>query len=68
MEELVEEQKLSPQLAAVFQELPHLFGSVEVLKKARSLTDNQSAVRAVERLERIYELLKVYGYEKIYLL
>ena len=64
VEELVEEQKLCPQLAAVFQELPHLFGSVEVLKKARSLTDNQSAVRAVERLERIYELLKVYGYEK----
>ena len=30
VEELVEEQKLSPQLAAVFQELPHLFGSVEV--------------------------------------
>ena len=64
VEELVEEQKLSPQLAAVFQELPHLFGSVEVLKKARDLTDNQSAVQAVERLERIYELMKVYGYEK----
>ena len=64
VEELVEEQKLCPQLAAGFQELPHLFGSVEVLKKARSLTDNQSAVRAVERLERIYELLKIYGYEK----
>ena len=59
---MVEEQKLSPGLAAVFQELPHLFGSVEVLKKARDLTDNQSAVQAVERLERIYELMNVYGY------
>ncbi|HJB16530.1 MAG TPA: ATP phosphoribosyltransferase regulatory subunit [Candidatus Blautia excrementipullorum] len=64
VEDLVEEQNLSPDLAEAFLALPHLFGSYEVLEKARSLTENPSAVEAVERLEEIYEILKLYGYEK----
>lgn len=64
VEELVEEQKLPFSLAEAFQALPHLFGSYEVLEKARSLTGNPCAVKAVERLEEIYDILKLYGYEK----
>ena len=33
-------------------------------KKARSLTNNARALEAVARLEEIYEILKIYGYEK----
>ena len=36
----------------------------DVLKKARSLTNNARALEAVARLEEIYEILKIYGYEK----
>lgn len=64
VEDLVKEQKLSESLEKAFLELPHLFGTSEVLAKARSLTDNTCALAAVERLEEIYEILKVYGYEK----
>lgn len=64
VEELLKEQKLDPSLAETFQALPQLFGSVEVLDRARSLTDNTEALKAVERLEEIYEILKLYGYEK----
>ena len=46
------------------QQIPHLFGAREILDKASSLTDNPVAVRAVERLKKIYEILKIYGYEK----
>jgi len=28
------------------------------------VTDNKAAIGAIERLERIYELMKLYGYEK----
>ena len=35
-----------------------------MLAKARSLTENKCAIAAVERLEEIYEILKIYGYEK----
>ena len=51
-------------LARVLSQLPQMFGSTEVLEKAKSLTDNPQALKAVARLEEIYELLKVYGYEK----
>lgn len=63
VEDLVHSQKLSDSLTRVFRELPHLFGSAEVLERAKSLTDNPQAVKAVERLEEIYEILKLYGCE-----
>ena len=64
VEDLVREQKLSPELAKVFMELPQLFGSREVLTKAKELTSNGNALKAVSRLEEIYEILKLYGCEK----
>ena len=64
VEDLVREQGLNAQLSEAFQALPHLFGNHEVLDKARHLTDNHQAIAAVERLEEIYQILKIYGYEK----
>lgn len=64
VEEFIQEKKLSPETARSFIELPQMFGSVEVLQKARSLTENPCALEAVSRLEEIYEILKLYGYEK----
>lgn len=64
VEDLTQEQKMDAALSEAFQALPHLFGSYEVLDKARSLTKNPEALKAVERLEEIYEILKIYGYEK----
>lgn len=64
VEDLVRSQNIPESLKKAFLELPHLFGSSEILQKARSLTDNICAIKAVERLEEIYEILKIYGYEK----
>ena len=64
VEELVKNKNMDNSLARVLSQLPQMFGSTEVLEKAKSLTDNPQALKAVARLEEIYELLKVYGYEK----
>ncbi|MDO5135162.1 MAG: ATP phosphoribosyltransferase regulatory subunit [Eubacteriales bacterium] len=64
VEELVQEKKLGEELSNALIQLPHLFGSVEVLEMARSLTKNEKALAAVARLEEIYQLLKLYGCEK----
>ena len=64
VEELVKNKNMDKSLARVLSQLPLMFGSTEVLEKAKSLTDNPQALKAVARLEEIYELLKVYGYEK----
>lgn len=64
VEALLSEQKLSPSLVKPFKELPQLFGNVDVLERAKELTDNADALKAVTRLEDIYEILKIYGCEK----
>nr|WP_295278477.1 ATP phosphoribosyltransferase regulatory subunit [uncultured Blautia sp.] len=64
VEELVKSKKMNEDLAKVLSQLPQMFGSSEILKKAKKLTDNPHALKAVSRLEEIYELLKIYGYEK----
>ena len=64
VEELLKGQNLSESLSEAFAELPQMFGSVEVLEKAKKLTSNPEALFAVKRLEEIYEILKVYGCEK----
>ncbi len=40
------------------------FGSVEVLKEAKELADNPRSIGAIERLEKLYDVLKRYGVEK----
>lgn len=64
VEELVKNKNMDKALAKVLSQLPQMFGGADVLQKAKALTDNQQALKAVARLEEIYELLKVYGYEK----
>lgn len=64
VESLLEELNLDERLADVFRSLPQMFGSVEILEKASSLTENKKALAALDRLQRLYEILKSYGYER----
>ena len=59
VEELLKGQNLSESLSEAFAELPQMFGSVEVLEKAKKLTSNPEALFAVKRLEEIYEYMAV---------
>ncbi len=61
--ELLEPLPISPGLREAFAAIPDLFGSVEILKKAEACAVTEDARRALERLNKIYELLGCYGYE-----
>ena len=63
-EELLADYELSPKLRETFLEMATLSGSAEALEKARSLTDNPEALKALGRLEDIYRGLKEKGFEK----
>lgn len=63
VDDLLAEKKLPEAVRRPLTELPQLFGNVEVLERARSLTTNENALRAVARMEEIYEILKIYGCE-----
>lgn len=63
VEELLTRCNMSDDLKQVFLDLPKLFGSVEVIEKARKLTNNEKAINSLDRLEKVYEILCDYGVE-----
>ncbi|MCI8372026.1 MAG: ATP phosphoribosyltransferase regulatory subunit [Lachnospiraceae bacterium] len=63
VEEVLAHQNISSGLKELFMKLPELFGSVEVITKARELTNNPRSLAALDRLMEIYEILKMSGLE-----
>lgn len=64
VEAMIIDKSISDDLKNVFLTLPQLFGSQEKLEFARSLTNNRRALQAIDRLEQIYSILSIYGFEK----
>ena len=64
VEAILEEEDVPRAIREAFVALPHMFGQTSVLAKARQLCSHPDAQAAVSRLEEIYEILKIYGYEK----
>ena len=62
LEEILREHRIGGNLSQVLTRLPQMFGDPrEILAEARSLTENDSALEAVDRLEELYRLLSDYG-------
>lgn len=64
VEELLDQNNVKGDVKAALLKLPELFGSVEVLETAKSLTTNEKALKAVDRLEKLYSILEDYGVAK----
>ena len=64
VEDLVKNKKISQELKEIFLKLPELFGSIEILDYANSLTNNPRAIKAINRLEELYDIMAIYGFEK----
>jgi ATP phosphoribosyltransferase regulatory subunit len=55
---------MSKELKEIFLKLPELFGTLDILSFAKGLTSNHRAIKAIERLEKLYDVMSEYGYEK----
>ncbi len=64
VETLLEERNMNEKLTNLFKRLPQMFGNIEVLDQAESMTDNTQALAAIARLRKLYEIIRKYGYEK----
>lgn len=64
VEEMVMSRNMNEDLKSIFLKLPELFGTLEILQYAKNLTLNKRAIKAIERLEKLYEILTEYGFEK----
>ncbi len=64
VEEIVQSRDMHEELKQIFLKLPELFGTLDILTYAKELTSNTRALRAIERLESLYDILTDYGFEK----
>ena len=64
VEEVVMSKEMKEELKQIFLKLPELFGTLDILSYAKQLTANTRALRALERLEHLYEIMSDYGFEK----
>ena len=64
VEELITSSNVPLEVQEIFNKLPELTGSIEVISKARSLFTNDLINNALDRMEKLYELLAMYGFEK----
>lgn len=61
VEELLSDAQISDDLKKLFLKLPELFGDIEQIRLAKTMTSNPRALAAVERLERVQEIVDAYG-------
>ena len=64
VEEYLEKTTLSRSTKEAFLALNGLVGGVEVLEQARNVAPNSTGIMAIKRLEKIYQMLQLYGVEK----
>ena len=64
VEELIKSKNIKNELKEIFLKLPELFGTIDILLSAKKTTNNPRAIKAIQRLENLFIILKEYGYEK----
>lgn len=64
VEEMIDGKQIPSELKELMKRLPDLFGTAEILEYAKVRTKNERALAALQRLEKLYDILKTYGLEK----
>ena len=64
VDELITSSNIPDAVKEVFDRLPELTGSIDVITKARALYTNEMMNQALDRMEKLYEILSFYGLEK----
>lgn len=63
LENFLEGKKVTEELKQLLLKFEFLYGGEEILEEAKHLTKNKRAIKAIERLIKVHELLKFYGKE-----
>lgn len=64
VEEYLDSIQVKRSTKEAFSSLGELAGGVEILSRARDLAPNSAGIMAIKRLEKIYEILRLYEVEK----
>lgn len=63
-EELLRDKEVASKYRETILKVTDLFGATDALEQAKELVCNERSLEAVERLEKLYEVLCLYGVEK----
>lgn len=63
-QELLIERRVQEPYHSILLKLADMFETRESLSEARAVVKNQRSLKAIERLEKLYEVLKLYGVEE----
>lgn len=63
-EDLLIEKSVSLEYRNIILKITDMFGSVETMREAKTLVKNKRSLKAIERLESLYEVLCLYGIEQ----
>ena len=55
---------VSKEISNTIIKMTDLYGSIEALSAAKSFVSNERSLKAIEHLEKVYEILTMYGNEK----
>jgi len=64
VEDVLEKANVPQEDREVFLKFQEFAGSVEMIQAAKTLNINEKSKAALERLEKLYSILVIYGYEK----
>lgn len=64
LSEFVSKLDINGKLKEALAGFDNMFGGIEMLSKARSYVQNPVSIDALDRMEKVYNALKAYGYEK----
>lgn len=64
VEDVLEKANVPQEDREVFLKFQEFVGSIEMIKLAKTLNINDKSKEALERLEKLYSILVIYGYEK----
>lgn len=63
-QELLNEREVADPYRSILLQVADMFGNMTSLADAKALVKNQRSLNAIERLEKLYEVLKLYGVEE----
>ncbi len=63
-QELLNERNVAEPYRSILLQVADMFGNMTSLSDAKALVQNQRSLDAIERLEKLYEVLKLYGVEE----
>lgn len=64
VEDVLEQSELDNDEKQIFKDFQDYVGSIDMIERVKTLNLNEQSLMALERLEKLYTILKLYGMEK----